>query len=66
MSDEMVRSPCISVCVLNIDDVCEGCYRTADEITAWSILSNAERRVVMTCVSERCKRSSLSTLLSLL
>jgi predicted Fe-S protein YdhL (DUF1289 family) len=31
-----VPSPCIDVCSLNRDDVCVGCGRHIDEITAWS------------------------------
>ena len=27
-----VKSPCIEVCSLNNEDVCIGCYRTANEI----------------------------------
>ena len=30
-----IPSPCISVCLLDNNDVCVGCYRTADEITEW-------------------------------
>ena len=35
-----VLSPCISVCRMNAQTQwCEGCYRTLDEIGAWSTLS---------------------------
>jgi len=39
-----VPSPCISVCVLNMEDVCTGCFRNADEITHWTSYNNEERR----------------------
>jgi len=39
-----VASPCISICALDGDDVCTGCYRSADEIRLWSLMNNEERR----------------------
>lgn len=42
-----VPSPCISVC--RMDEAtgwCEGCMRTLDEIAAWSLLDDAEKRAV--------------------
>lgn len=47
MSEEWVKSPCISVCMLNAEDICEGCYRTSREITEWTTMTNAERRAVL-------------------
>jgi len=38
-----IKSPCIGVCALNIENVCEGCYRTADEITAWVRLTHEQQ-----------------------
>ena len=46
-------SPCISVCSLNEDDVCIGCYRSADEITDW-FMANAEgKRAIIARANER-------------
>lgn len=42
-----VLSPCIGVCSLGPDGLCEGCLRTVDEIAAWSRMSDAERLHVM-------------------
>lgn len=50
-----VKSPCISVCVLNDEDICEGCYRSAQEITDWTELSNPEKEQVLLKVSDRFK-----------
>jgi uncharacterized protein len=46
-SDE-VRSPCISVCVMDADGaLCLGCFRTLDEIAAWGALdADAKRRIL--------------------
>lgn len=42
-----VLSPCIGVCTLGRDGLCEGCLRTVDEIAAWSRMSDTERLHVM-------------------
>jgi len=42
-----VPSPCISVCAIDeATGLCAGCLRTLDEIAAWSVLDDAERRDV--------------------
>jgi uncharacterized protein len=44
---DFVPSPCISVCRVNaVTGLCEGCYRTLDEIGAWSGASEDEKRAV--------------------
>jgi predicted Fe-S protein YdhL (DUF1289 family) len=42
-----IPSPCISLCALNEEDVCVGCYRTAEEITEWTQLSQEEKKAVI-------------------
>jgi uncharacterized protein len=43
-----VASPCNNVCRMNAGTgLCEGCLRTLDEIAAWSLMSNAEKRRVL-------------------
>ena len=47
-------SPCVNVCVIHPDaKICVGCYRTREEIAAWSGLDAAERRKVMEGLSDR-------------
>ena len=53
MADKPVASPCNSVCMLNDEDVCVGCYRTAQEIRIWSVLNNDQRRDVVIACGER-------------
>ncbi|MFV8570675.1 DUF1289 domain-containing protein [Marinobacter sp. SBS5] len=53
---DKVRSPCVSVCALNDDDVCIGCQRTGDEILRWSSMTDEERRQVLKSVAEREKK----------
>lgn len=48
-------SPCINVCALNDEDVCIGCFRTAQEITDWTVLSENEQKAVCVKAGERRK-----------
>ena len=58
MTDETpIPSPCVHICYLNDDDICQGCFRSGDEITAWMRLDNDGRRQVMANVAEREKAS---------
>ena len=47
MKDKAVASPCNSICTLNDDDICIGCYRSADEIRNWSFLDNEQKLDVL-------------------
>lgn len=53
ISNRAVRSPCVSVCALDENDICIGCQRTADEITRWSQMTDEERLEVMKLVVQR-------------
>ena len=57
MSELEPKSPCISVCVLDDQDVCQGCYRTAEEITDWFMASPEEKREVIAKARERLAES---------
>lgn len=46
-------SPCISVCALDSDDVCMGCFRSADEITDWFLADAKEKREILKRAAER-------------
>jgi len=49
-----VPSPCVSICFIDPPTgLCAGCYRTLDEIAAWSNFSAAERRAVLAAVRKR-------------
>jgi uncharacterized protein len=44
---DFVPSPCISVCRMDAaTGLCEGCYRTLDEIAAWSRATEEEKRAL--------------------
>ncbi len=40
------ESPCIKVCVLDLEQRCRGCGRTIDEIRDWSGMTLPERMAV--------------------
>jgi predicted Fe-S protein YdhL (DUF1289 family) len=42
-----ILSPCIGICRLGTDGLCEGCLRTGDEIARWLSMSDAERGHLM-------------------
>lgn len=42
-----VLSPCIGVCRLDADGLCEGCHRSADEIAHWIGYTDAQRLQLM-------------------
>jgi uncharacterized protein len=49
-----VPSPCNNICRMNRDTgLCEGCYRTLDEIAAWSALSGDQKREVLERLAAR-------------
>jgi predicted Fe-S protein YdhL (DUF1289 family) len=53
MNDEIwkrneVESPCVKLCVVHPETrLCTGCYRSIDEIGAWSRMTPEERRSIM-------------------
>ncbi|GMG86884.1 DUF1289 domain-containing protein [Biformimicrobium ophioploci] len=53
--EKPVKSPCISVCALNEEDICEGCFRTGHEISRWGRMHNDERREVLIACNERAR-----------
>ncbi|MFT4614578.1 MAG: putative Fe-S protein YdhL (DUF1289 family) [Bacteroidia bacterium] len=52
------RSPCVSICVLDEDDICQGCYRNADEITDWFMSSDEQKREILVRCAQRMRQSN--------
>jgi hypothetical protein len=46
-SSAPILTPCIGICTLGSDGLCEGCLRNGDEIAAWSRLGDDERLRIM-------------------
>ena len=50
----MVSSPCINVCRMDArSGLCVGCFRTIDEITAWSRCDDFTRNEILAAVAQR-------------
>jgi predicted Fe-S protein YdhL (DUF1289 family) len=51
---DTVPSPCISVCRMDrATGLCEGCFRTLDEIAEWGLASDQEKRAIWQRLAER-------------
>ena len=49
-----VPSPCVSVCRMNpVTELCEGCFRTLDEVAEWSRMADESKREVWRRIQER-------------
>jgi uncharacterized protein len=58
--DGRVPSPCISVCTIDqVTGVCAGCFRTLDEIAAWSVLDDVRKREVWQALPARRDAAAL-------
>ena len=52
-----VQSPCVSLCILDEEHgLCRGCFRTLDEIGAWSLYTAQERQRIMAALDARRER----------
>ncbi len=45
-----VLSPCIGICSLGEDGLCDGCHRTSSEIAGWLHMNDDERLRLMESV----------------
>ena len=51
-----VDSPCVNICIMHPQaNICTGCFRTIDEISSWSNMSESERKRI---IKELPNRSS--------
>lgn len=56
-----VPSPCVSVCVMDANSgLCQGCWRTLDEIAAWSTMSDAGKRATWGRIAQRATAKETS------
>jgi predicted Fe-S protein YdhL (DUF1289 family) len=53
MNEEEPLSPCISVCVLDEEDICRGCFRSAEEVADWLLSSAQRKREILQCAQAR-------------
>ena len=53
-----IESPCIRNCCLDSNDICVGCYRSLDEILAWSQSNGAQRVNILSACEKRRRESA--------
>ncbi len=52
-----IDSPCVKLCVIHPESrTCVGCWRTIDEISAWSRMSADQRREIMQVLPSRASQ----------
>ena len=52
-----IESPCVKICVIHPSErLCTGCYRTIEEISAWSRLPQIEREKIINELPERASK----------
>ena len=52
-----IQSPCIKLCVVHPEErICVGCFRTIDEIGAWSRMTPDVRATIMAELPSRAPR----------
>lgn len=52
-----IESPCINLCQIHpAEEICVGCYRTIEEISAWSRLTAERRAELMAELPARAPR----------
>ncbi|MBU1359432.1 MAG: DUF1289 domain-containing protein [Gammaproteobacteria bacterium] len=53
-----VASPCVSVCRMNAKSgLCDGCFRTLDEIGRWSRIDDGAKREVWAQIETRIEET---------
>lgn len=53
MSASEPQSPCISICVLDEEDICQGCFRSGTEITDWFVASSQKKQDIIDRANDR-------------
>lgn len=63
-TQQSIPSPCIRNCCLNEQDICQGCFRSLQEICNWSQADNEQRLLILNNATQRrlqrAKKSSTS------
>lgn len=60
MESQALRSPCVALCKLDENEICQGCHRTIDEILSWSTASDCEKKQIIDRVAtvKKAQRAS--------
>lgn len=60
MSESEPQSPCISICYLDEHEVCQGCFRSANEIASWLMVGSQEKREILSRAQQRREQAGQS------
>ncbi|WP_086479732.1 DUF1289 domain-containing protein [Oceanospirillum sanctuarii] len=52
-STKPTPSPCVSICALNDEGFCIGCYRDGNEIRLWNTYNDDQKRQVLNSCQRR-------------
>ena len=52
------ESPCISICSLDENDICEGFFRSGNEIVDWFTADDERKREILKVTAQRRSESS--------
>ncbi|MEJ6593062.1 MAG: DUF1289 domain-containing protein [SAR86 cluster bacterium] len=52
-----IESPCVSICMLDEQDICTGCLRSLAEIGRWASANDREKMRVMNNIEGRRRRA---------
>lgn len=55
-----VPSPCVSRCMLDQNEICEGCFRSVKEIRMWYKWNYAKKLKALENIAERKKKYGLA------
>lgn len=53
MLKKKIKSPCQLICTYDTDNVCVGCYRSAEEVANWDSYSEEKKIKVMENIAKR-------------
>jgi predicted Fe-S protein YdhL (DUF1289 family) len=49
-------SPCVGICTIDrASSLCQGCWRTMDEIVAWGVASEEQKRAIWLALKQRAQ-----------
>lgn len=57
-TEKPIRSPCVSICVLDEQDICTGCYRSAAEIHSWRQMTDEQKRETIQLALKRRRKEN--------
>ena len=52
-----IESPCVNICIVHPQaNICAGCFRTIDEISGWSNMTEEQRKEIINDLPNRSSK----------